>query len=175
MSIGVGMRWLCRGTTLPLLVALAFALPVTVSASATTAAAAAAAEDGCTLITAAELERVLDIPYEPQSPVGPSCLFLSAQGATPSIVTAFSEQRSAADIASGKRLQRKQPGAKVLRGVRDLAIVATEPKTDPTGDATLDLVVFKGTNFGALAITIAGVTPTTKQMRQLGKILSKRL
>jgi len=148
---------------------------VTGAAPTSQAAAAAVATDGCEVITAAELERVLDIPYEPQSPVGPSCLFLSAQGATPSIVTAFSEERSAADIASGKRLQRKQPGAKVLRGVRDLAIVATEPKTDPTGDSTLDLVVFKGTDFGALAVTIAGVTPTTKQMRQLGKIVSKRL
>ena len=144
--------------------------------TATTAAAAAAvATDGCKLITAAELERVLDIPYEPQSPVGPSCLFLSAQGATDSIVTVFSEERSAADIASGKRLQRRQPGARVLRGVRDLAILATEPKTDPSGDTTLDLVVFKGTDFGALAITIAGVTPTTKQMRTLARTMAKRL
>jgi len=141
----------------------------------TSPAGTAAASDGCALITAAELERVLDIPYEPQSPVGLSCLFLSAQGATPSIVTVFSEARSAADIAGGKRLQRKQTGAKVLRGVRDLAIVATEPKTDPTGDSTLDLVVFKGTNFGALAITIAGVTPTTKQMRTLARTMAKRL
>ena len=148
---------------------------VTGAAATSQAAGAVATTDGCELITAAELERVLDIPFDPQSPVGPSCLFLSAQGATPSIVTVFSEERSAADIASGKRLQRKQPGAKVLRGVRDLAIVATEPKTDPTGDSTLDLVVFKGTDFGALAVTIAGVTPTTKQMRQLGKIVSKRL
>ena len=147
----------------------------TAATSQAAGAAPAATDDGCALITAAELERVLDIPFDPQPPVGPSCLFLSAQGARPSIVTVFSEARSAADIASGKRLQREQPGAKVLRRVGDLAIVATEPKTDPSGDSTLDLVVFKGNDFGALSITIAGVTPTTKQMRQLGKILAKRL
>ena len=157
------------------LVLVALVVGILTGTAAASPAAGAVATDGCKLITAAELERVLDIPFEPQSPVGPSCLFLSAQGATPSIVTVFSEERSGADIASGKRLQRKQPGAKVLRGVRDLAIVATEPKTDPTGDTTLDLVVFQGTDFGALAVTIAGVTPTTKQMRQLGKILSKAL
>jgi len=147
------------------------------AAMATTSEAAttAAATDGCTLITAAELERVLDIPFDPQPPVGPSCLFLSAQGARPSIVTVFSEARSAADIASGKRLQREQPSAKVLRRVGDLAIVATEPKTDPSGDSTLDLVVFKGNDFGALSITIAGVTPTTKQMRALARTMAKRL
>ena len=167
------MGWVRHYATL--LAAAVLVVGIVTGTAATAAAAAAVATDGCKLITAAELERVLDIPFEPQSPVGPSCLFLSAQGATPSIVTVFSEERSAADIASGKRLQRKQPGAKVLRGVRDLAIVATEPKTDPTGDSTLDLVVFKGTDFGALAVTIAGVTPTTKQMRQLGKIVSKRL
>lgn len=138
-------------------------------------ATAGTGTDGCTLISAAELERVLDISYEPQEPVGPSCLFLSAQGATPSIVTVFSEERSADDIAEGKRTQRRQPGARVLRGVRDLAIVATEPKTDPTGDDTLGLTVFKGNRFAALGITIAGVTPTTRQLRQLGKILAKRL
>ena len=148
---------------------------IVTGAAATSQAAGAVATDGCELITAAELERVLDIPYEPQSPVGPSCLFLSAQGATDSIVTVFSEERSAADIASGKRLQRKQPGARVLRGVRDLAILSPEPKTDPSGDTTLDLVVFKGTSFGALAITIAGVTPTTKQMRTLARTMVKRL
>ena len=167
------MGWVCRYTALLAAAVLVVGLP---AGTATTAAAAAAvATDGCKLITAAELERVLYIPYEPQSPVGPSCLFLSAQGATPSIVTAFSEQRSAADIASGKRLQRKQPGAKALRGVHDLAILATEPKTDPTGDTTLDLVVFAGTDFGALAITIAGVPPTTKQMRTLARTMAKRL
>jgi hypothetical protein len=158
-----------------LLAAAVLVVGILTGTVATSPAAGAAATDGCALITAAELERVLDIPFEAQSPVGPSCLFLSAQGAPSAIVTAFSEERSAANIASGKRLQRKQPGARVLRGVGDLTILATEPKTDPTGDTTLDLVVFKGTNFGALAITIAGVTPTTKQMRRLGKILAKAL
>jgi len=167
------MGWVCRCTAL--LAAAVLVVGLSAGTATPSQAAGAVATDGCELITAAELERVLDIPYEPQSPVGPSCLFLSAQGATDSIVTVFSEQRSAADIASGKRLQRKQPGARVLRGVRDLAILSPEPKTDPSGDTTLDLVVFKGTSFGALAITIAGVPPTTTQMRQLGKILSKRL
>jgi hypothetical protein len=167
------MGWVCRCTALLAAAVLVVGLPA--GTAATAAAAAAVTPDGCKLITAAELERVLDIPYEPQSPVGPSCLFLSAQGATPSIVTVFSEERSGANIASGKRLQRKQPGARVLRGVHDLAILATEPKTDPTGDTTLDLVVFKGTDFGALAITIAGVTPTTKQMRTLARTMAKRL
>jgi hypothetical protein len=149
--------------------------PAARAAVATATAGTGTGTGRCELISAAELERVLDIPYEPQAPVGPSCLFLSAQGATPSIVTVFSEERSAANIAEGKRTQRRQPGAEVLRGVRDLAIVATEPKTDPTGDDTLGLTVFKDNSFGALGITIAGVTPTTKQMRQLGKILAKRL
>jgi len=167
------MGWVWRRTAL--LAAAVLVVGLAAGTAAPSQAAGAAAPDGCKMITAAELERVLDIPYEPQSPVGPSCLFLSAQGATPSIVTVFSEERSAADIASGKRLQPRQPGARVQRREPDLAILATEPKTDPSGDTTLDLVVFKGTDFGALAVTIAGVTPTTKQMRQLGKILAKRL
>jgi hypothetical protein len=168
------MGWVRRYATLLAVIVLVVGV-LTGTAATSPAAGAAAATDGCELITAAELERVLDIPFEPQSPVGPSCLFLSATGAQPAIVTVFSEERSAADIADGKRLQRKQPGAKVLRGVGDLAVLATEAKTDPSGDDTLGLTVFKGNHFGALGITIAGVTPTTKQMRQLGKILAKRL
>jgi hypothetical protein len=163
-------------TAAVLVAGLLNALPIGAAiTSQVTRAGAGAVADGCTLISAAELERVLTIPFDPQPPVGPSCLFLSAQGATSSIVTVFSEQRSASDIASGKQLQRRQPGARVLRGVGDLAVLATEPKTDPTGDDTLGLTVFKGNRFGALGITIAGETPTTKQMRRLGKILAKRL
>jgi hypothetical protein len=143
--------------------------------AATGQAAGAPDTPGCPLITAPELERVFDLPFEPQAPVGPSCLFLSAKGARPAIVTAFAEERSAAAIASGKRLLRKQPGALVLRGVGDLAILTAEPKTDPTGDTTLGLVVFQGKDFGTVGVTIAGVTPTTKQMRRLGKILAARL
>lgn len=159
------------GRCATLVVAVALAVGLLAGSAGTPAAAA----DGCPLISAAELERVLAIPFDPQPPVGPSCLFLSAQGAPSAIVTVFAEQRSAADIAAGKQLQRRQPGARVLRGVGDLAVLATEPKTDPTGDDTLGLTVFQGNHFGALGITIAGETPTTKQMRRLGKLLAKRL
>jgi hypothetical protein len=135
----------------------------------------AAAADDCTLLGADDLERVLDIPFEAQPPVGPSCLFLSAKGARSSIVTAFAEERSPTAIADGKKQLRKQPGARVLRGVGDLAVLTTEPTTDPTGDDTLGLVIFRGNQFASVGITVAGKTPTTKQMRRLGKIVAAQL
>lgn len=138
--------------------------------------AAGAAADDCPLISSVQLERVLDVPYEAQPPVGPSCLFLSTQDAPrSSIVTAFSEERSSASIADGKRQLRKQADARVLRGIGDFTVLTTEPKTDPTGDDTLGLAVFQGNGFATIGVTIAGVTPTTKQMRRLGKILAANL
>jgi hypothetical protein len=139
------------------------------------AAPATAAADDCALIGAGDLERVLHIPYEAQTGVEPSCLFLSAKGARSSIVTAFGEERSATAIAEGKRQMRAASGARVLKGIGDLAILTTEPKADPTGDETLGLAVFDGNEFASIGITIAGRTPTTKEMRRLGKILAANL
>ena len=91
-----------------------------------TMVAVAAPPDGCGLITARELERVLHVHFTPK-PVGPSaCLWLSDE----------------ADTAS---------------------------------NTTISLHVFEGTTVGQVAVTIDGVTPTTKQMRTLAKAMAKRL
>ncbi len=73
------------------------------------------------------------------------------------------------------RQLRDQSGARVLQGIGDLAVLTTEPKTDPTGDDTLGVTIFGGKHFASLGVTIEGATPTTKQMRRLGKILAARL
>lgn len=143
------------------------ALPSTVAAAAT---------DGCALITARELERVLDLRFSP-NPVGPSaCLWLSEDPDTLGEVGVSADASFSKDvIATGKRSERKEPGAVVLKGVGDLAILRPQPQTTPSGTTTLGVIVFEGTTVGQVAVTIEGATPTTKQMRSLAKILVKRI
>lgn len=148
------------------------ALVVALSATAATAAPA----KGCDLITARELERVLGLQFTP-NPVGAtSCLWLSDDPARPAIIDVVADDSLPPKLIAGsKRSERKLPGAKLLKGIGDLAILAPLAKTDPTNDTTLSLIVYEGDVVGRLAVTTAGQAPTTKQMRLLGRILAKRL
>lgn len=157
------------------LLAMVPTLLATVPAGAATARAAAP-RGGCELITARELERVLDLRFSP-NPVGPSgCLWLSDDPDTlAEVIVSANDTLTAAQVAAAKRSERKEPDTTVLKGVGDLTIVQPQPKIDTSGNTTLGLRVFEGTTVGLVAVTIDGVTPTTKQMRSLAKILVKRL
>lgn len=148
--------------------ALVVAAPLPASAAAKTTA--------CSLITAKELRRVLHTSFTSE-PGGPTaCLWLSSDdGPLAEVNVSLIDSLSAQQIADGKREERTQPGAVVLKGVGDLAIVRPEPKTDTSGNTTLGLLVFEGPIVGQVAVTIDGETPTTKQIRRLAKAMVSRL
>ncbi len=161
------MRWRHRTGALLVMIGLLVGLP--------TAAVAAAPAEGCDLITASELHRVLGVGLTSE-PVGKSnCYWLSEDPGIAEVAVTADRSRTAADIKVGKRSLRKETGATVLKGIGDLAILTPAPTTSPADVTTLALVVFVGTDFGQLSVTLSEIAPTTKQMRHLGKILAARL
>ncbi len=148
--------------------ALVVAAPLPASAAAKTTA--------CSLITAKELRRAFDTSFTPEPGGRTACLRLSSEtGPLAQVTVSIIDSLSAQQIAGGKRAERKQPGAVVLKSVGDLAVMRPEPKTDTSGNTTVGLLVFEGSTVGQVAVTIDGETPTTKQMRTLAKAMAKRL
>lgn len=146
---------------------LALAMTVVLGVVGTPALGATTTTAPCDLLTSDELDEVLGVRLEVLFTDDQSiCSWAPPPGEPTSLeVTVVHSKLPKKSIEAGKREERRQPGAVVVKGLGDFAIFRTS-KTSPAVTSA-QLHVFEGNEVITVDVTAEDV-PTKRQMRRLG-------
>ncbi len=122
----------------------------------------------CDLVSAADLRDALDVRFEVLFTDDASLCSWASEVDEPAVGVdlTITELRKQA-LADAKDFERDQDGARVVRGLGDLAVTSTH-KGSP-GATTGTLVVFEGSEVVQIAVTDSRRTPTRRQLVRLGR------
>jgi hypothetical protein len=128
----------------------------------------------CKVLTAKQLQRVLDSSFEVLFTDRQTiCSWASASAAPAVGVDVTIRKVPKETLASAKQFEQEQEGAQVLKGIGDLAVLSS--LTLSPSASTANLTVFEGRDVITISVTDSRSESTPRQMRRLGTAAVARI